>query len=231
MRISDISNSRDTGVALSADNMWAGRARLTRLADDLACSRIDLLAIDEASHWVGVERTAEKEHVGLGAVDRIVYPSPTLLHANAAPLVLRQQTSFWHGLGDMLWKDHVPATNAERMGPAWRVAAGALPLQSQARALGPCIIARAHLYSNQSSWYFSEYCGRAKRVEARVNRGATLRRATNGGGGAGLWLATTHLDRTRHRTPGRCAEQRPSRMAQQHPPSPPSAPRAWTARA
>ena len=79
------------------------------LSDNLAGRGVDALAVDEARGRVRALRAAEEEDVRLRPVNGVVHPAAALLHAQAAPLALREQAALGRILRDVLGQDHVAA--------------------------------------------------------------------------------------------------------------------------
>eukprot|EP00211_Chloroparvula_japonica_P012908 CAMPEP_0119119860 /NCGR_PEP_ID=MMETSP1310-20130426/1167_1 /TAXON_ID=464262 /ORGANISM="Genus nov. species nov., Strain RCC2339" /LENGTH=122 /DNA_ID=CAMNT_0007109315 /DNA_START=49 /DNA_END=413 /DNA_ORIENTATION=+ len=86
-----------------------GAARLQRPLLPTAGSSLHRDALSMRLLVLLVVQGAPEEHdVRLRPVDGVVHPAPGLLHAQRAPLGLRQQPPFRHELGDVLRQHHMP---------------------------------------------------------------------------------------------------------------------------
>ena len=61
-----------------------------------------------ASRWLSAKWASEQQNPWLGLVSLVVDPAARLLHANAAPLLFKEQAPAGHATVDGLGQKHVP---------------------------------------------------------------------------------------------------------------------------
>lgn len=155
------------------------------------------LRVDLSGHRVGAERAPEQQDVRFRSVARIVSPAARLLDADAAPLGLTEHPVLREALRELLWQNDlvvmetketqkersrfakravtrapVEGEGMERVTdtPAWTVRTSRIRGRALTRAP-----ARTWRYSNESSWYFSEYSMRPARSEVGMMKKAAGR--------------------------------------------------------